>query len=153
ANMSAGSVSFLDTATLRQTAQGPTPAVNLRGVAVYPNGRRAFAVGQRAQNERPTERAVGIWSNQAFQIVPNGARNAAENLWLDVLGKDVADPNSVVFDRDLTRAFITCSGGHSLNVLSLRGGDAQAVRGIGACPTGLAFTPDGKELWVANLLG
>src|SRR5205807_2513432 len=32
ANMSAGSVSFLDTATLRERAQGPTPAVNMRCV-------------------------------------------------------------------------------------------------------------------------
>jgi YVTN family beta-propeller protein len=154
ANMMAGSVSFLDTVSMRETATGPTPAVNLRGVAVYPNGRRAFAVAQRAQNERPTESAIGIWSNQAFHLVPNGGRNGAENLWLDFMGKDVADPDSVVFDPEVRRAFITCSGGHSLNVVGLRGGtETQTVRGIGAHPRGLAFTPDGRELWVANLLG
>src|SRR5262249_36159876 len=92
ANLSAGSVSFLDPATLQERAQGPTPAVNLRGVAVYPDGRHAFAVGQRAQNERPTETPVGIWSNQAFEVVPNGGRNGVRNLWLDLMGHDVADP-------------------------------------------------------------
>src|SRR5439155_563399 len=76
------------------------------------------------------------------------------NLGLDLMGKDVADPDSVVFDREGNRAFFTCSGGHSLQVRALRGGgELQTVRGIGACPKGLAFTPDGKELWVANLLG
>lgn len=154
ANMSQGSVSFLDTATRTQRAQGPTPAVNLRGLAVYPNGRLVYAVGQRAQNERPTETAIGIWSNQAFHVVPNGGPNAAENIWLDLIGKDVADPDSVVFDPQGRRAFITCTGGHSLNVVNLRAsGDPQTVQNIGACPKGLAFTPDGRELWVANLLG
>jgi YVTN family beta-propeller protein len=154
ANLTQGSVSFLDTATRTQTAQGPTPAVNLRGVAVYPNGRLAYAVGQRAQNERPTETAVGIWSNQAFHVVPNGGPNAAENIWLDLLGKDVSDPDSVVFDPQMKRAFMTCTGGHSVNVLDLRNADnPQTVRGVGACPRGLAFTPDGRELWVADWLG
>lgn len=154
ANMTAGSVSYLDTRTLTQKAQGRTPAVNLRGVAVFPDGRYVFAVGQRAQNERPTETAVGIWSNQAFLQVPNGPRNGVTNLWLDLMGKDVADPDSVVLDADQTRAWVTCSGGHSLNVIPISGdGETKTVRNIGAHPRGLAFAPDNKELWVANLLG
>lgn len=153
ANMTEGSVSYLDTRTLTQTAQGRTPAVNLRGVAVFPDGRQVFAVGQRAQNERPTETAVGIWSNQAFLQVPNGPRNGVENLWLDFMGKDVADPDSVVLDSSQTRAFITCSGGHSVNVVPVRNnGDTVTIANVGAHPRGLAFTPDGKELWVANML-
>jgi len=153
-NMTAGAVSFLDTASLTETAQGPTPAVNLRGVAVFPNGERVFAVAQRAQNERPTETATGIWSNQAFLQVPDGPRNGVQNLWLDLMGKDVSDPDSVVFDSTLSRAFITCSGGNSVNVVPLRGnGDTITVENIGAQPRGLCFTPDGRELWVANLLG
>jgi len=154
ANMTAGSVSYLDTATLTQRAQGVTPAVNLRGVAVFPDGRQVFAVGQRAQNERPTETAVGIWSNQAFLQVPNGPRNGVQNLWLDLMGKDVADPDSVVLAPDRTRAFVTCSGGHSVNVIPIRGnGDTLTVQHVGAHPRGLALTPDGKELWIANMLG
>ncbi len=153
-NMTAGSVSFLDTATLKQTAQGRTPAVNLRGVAVFPDGQEVFAVAQRAQNERPTETATGIWSNQAFLQVPDGPRNGVQNLWLDLMGKDVSDPDSVVFDPARTRAFITCSGGNSVNVVPIRGdGDTLTVENVGAQPRGLAFTPDGKEVWVANLLG
>lgn len=154
ANMTAGSISYLDTATQTQRAQGPTPAVNLRGVALFPDGREGFVVGQRAQNERATETAIGIWSNQAFLQVPDGPRNGVQNLWLDLMGQDVADPDSVVLDAERTRAFVTCSGGDSLNVIPIRGnGDTQTVQNIGAQPRGLAFTPDGKELWVANLLG
>ena len=153
ANMTAGSVSYLDTASRTQTAQGPTPAVNLRGVAVFPDGREVFVVGQRAQNERPTETAIGIWSNQAFIQVPNGPRNTLQNLWLDLMGKDVADPDSVVLNAQRTEAFITCSGGNSLNVVPLGDGDTRTVQNVGVHPRGLAFSPDGKELWVANMLG
>jgi YVTN family beta-propeller protein len=32
-------------------------------------------------------------------------------------------------------------------------GDAQVVQNVGAHPKGLAFRPDGKEVWVCNLLG
>lgn len=150
ANMTEGSVSFLDPNGNRPPARGRTPAVNLRGVAVFPGGRMAYPVGQRAQNERPTESAVGIWSNQAFRVVPNGPPNGAENIWLDLLGTDVADPDSVVFDARGEAAYVTCSGGHSVNVLPLRGrGDVKVARGVGAFPRGLAFTPDGAELWVA----
>ncbi len=154
ANMTAGSVSFLDTATLKERAQGPTPAVNLRGVALFPNGQRVFVVGQRAQNERPTETPVGIWSNQAFIQVPYGPRGGVQNLWLDLMGQDVADPDSVALDVEHNRAFITCSGGNSVNVVPLGGnGDTLTVRHAGASPRGLAFTPDRKELWVASTLG
>ena len=155
ANMSQGSVSFIDTAARRETAQGPTPAVNLRGAAVYPNGRLAYAVGQRAQNERPTETPVGIWSNQAFHVRPNGGRNAAENIWLDFLGKDVADPDSVQLDLKRNRAYITCTGGNSVNAVNIQdsSSDPLLAQNVGACPKGLQLTPDGKELWVANSLG
>lgn len=154
ANLTAGSVSYLDTATMTERARGLTPAVNLRGVALFPDGRTVFAVGQRAQNERPTETAIGIWSNQAFVQVPNGPRNGQQNLWLDLMGTDVADPDSVVMDAANGRALITCSGGNSVNVVPMRGdGDTITVKSVGAQPRGLAMSPNHKEIWVANLLG
>ena len=153
ANLSAGSVSYLDTAALKERSRGLTPAVNLRGVALFPDGRTVFAVGQRAQNERPTQTAVGIWSNQAFVQVPNGPRNGIQNLWLDLMGSDVADPDSVVMDSANSRAFVTCSGGNSLNVVPVRGdGDTVTVHNVGAQPRGLAMTPNRREVWIANLL-
>ncbi len=153
ANLSAGSVTYINTQDLSVRGEGATPAVNLRGVALYPDSRTVFAVGQRAQNERPTETAVGIWSNQAFIQVPNGPRNGIQNLWLDLMGSDVADPDSCVLDARSNRVFVTCSGGDSLNVLPLRGdGDTVTVKHIGAQPRGLALSPDRRSVWVACLL-
>ena len=153
ANLSAGSVTYINTQDLSVRGEGATPAVNLRGVALYPDSRTVFAVGQRAQNERPTETAIGIWSNQAFIQVPNGPRNGLQNLWLDLMGSDVADPDSCVLDTRSNRVFVTCSGGDSLNVLPLRGdGDTVTVKHIGAQPRGLALSPDRRSVWVACLL-
>jgi YVTN family beta-propeller protein len=154
ANMTQGSISFIDTAGRRLIGNGPTPAVNMRGVAIYPDGRMVYCAAQRAQNERPTETAVGIWSNQSFHVRPNGSPNAAENIWLDLIGTDVSDPDQVVFDPEYRRVFMTCSGGHSVNVLPARGSrdEPKVVKNVGAMPRGIAFRPGGKEVWVANNL-
>ena len=82
-NMTDGSISYLDTASLSLKASSTVPSVNLRGIDIFPDGRTVFVVAQKAQNERPTETAIGIWSNQAFLQVPNGPRNGVQNLWLD----------------------------------------------------------------------
>ncbi|MCX6365273.1 MAG: hypothetical protein NTX57_00980 [Armatimonadetes bacterium] len=154
ANLTAGTVSYFDTASLAARGTAKVPSVNLRGVAAFADGRHVFAVGQRAQNERPTETPIGIWSNQAFVQAPGGPRNGIENLWLDLMGTDVSDPDSVVLDAREQLAYVTCSGGDSVNVVPVDGeGVTRTVSDIGAHPRGLAFTPDKKELWVANLLG
>lgn len=151
--MSAGAVTFLAPRERRVLGQGETPAVNLRGVALYDDGGRAYAVAQRAQNERPTRTAVGIWSNQAFEVRPGGNPNGAKNIWLDLIGQDVADPDSVVLDLQRGRALITCAGGDSLNALPLRGGSGAALTALTSNPRGLALTPDGSEIWVCGHLG
>lgn len=154
ANLTAGTVSYFDTESLAARGTAKVPSVNLRGVAAFPDGRQVFVVGQRAQNERPTETPIGIWSNQAFVQAPGGPRNGIENLWLDLMGTDVSDPDSVVLDARQELAYVTCSGGNSVNVVPVDGeGETRTVSEIGAHPRGLAFTPDKKELWVANLLG
>src|SRR5581483_5457073 len=96
-----GSVSVIDPAGRREVARVPIPAVNLRGIAVSADGRHAYVTGQRAQNERPTKTAIGIWSNQLFGVSLGGARpRVEENLWLDMAGEGVADPDAVVLGRD-----------------------------------------------------
>lgn len=153
ANLTEGSVSFLDTQARRELGRGPTTAVNLRGVALLRDPRTVYCVGQRAQNERPTETPVGIWSNQGFVTRIGGPRTGLQNLWLDYTGRDVSDPESVVLDPEGRRAFTTFSGGHSVNVQSLTGTENQPIQRVGLHPKGLAFTRDGKEVWVANHLG
>ncbi len=150
ANFQGGSVTFLSPQSRRVIGVGPTPAVNLKGVALFPNSARAYCIGQRAQNERATETPIGVWSNQSFIVRPGGGPNGDVNLWLDLMGKDVAEPDSVVFDPEGRRIFMTCGGGHSVNTHPAQGdGDTVTIRHVGAQPRGLSFTPDGKELWVA----
>lgn len=151
-NFSEGSVGFYEVASGRRIGDGPTPAVNLKGLDLFPDGRRAYAVAQRAQNERATETPVGVWSNQAFVVRPNGGRNGDQNIWLDLIGADVAEPDSVVFSADGRTVYMTCGGGHSLQILPVYQGDAVTVKGVGAQPRGLALSPDGAEVWVANHL-
>lgn len=153
ANMS-GSVSVIDPAQRREVARVRIPAVNLRGIAVSADGRHAYVTGQRAQNERPTETAVGIWSNQLFGMSLGGARpRVDENLWLDMAGEGVADPDAVVLGRD-GLAYLSFSGSHAVGALRPDGAVELAARGTPeAGPRGLALTPDGRQLWVANHLG
>ncbi len=152
ANLTDGSLTFIDTAAGKGVT-APTPAVNVRGVAVIPGGRLAFCTGQRAQNERPTRTAVGIWSNQAFLQSPYGGRNGLQNIWLDLIGEDVSDPDQVILDPQGRFAFMTCSGGHSLQKYELRGANGNtSLRGIGAQPRGLALRPGTAEIWVTCVL-
>lgn len=154
ANLTAGSVTFIDAAGMQVIGHGRTPAVNVRGVAVFPDGRQAYIAAQRAQNERPTETPVGIWSNQSFRQVPNGPQNTVENVWLDFIGQEVSDPDSVVLSPRGDRVYMTCSGGHSVQVMASRGAtEAKSILGVGAVPRGLALSPDGRELWVCCQLG
>jgi YVTN family beta-propeller protein len=155
ANHHSGTVSWVDTARMKEYGTGSTTAVNLRGVQLLPGGRETVVtVGQRAQNERPTETSIGIWSNQAYLQVPDGPRNGMLNLWLDLMGADVSDPDSVVVDTSGRYAWITCTGGHSVNVVPIRGsGETRTVRGVGCGPRGIALRPGSAEIWVANWLG
>jgi YVTN family beta-propeller protein len=151
-NTTDGSVSLIDPATKREARRLRTPAVNLRGIAARPDGRLLYVTGQRAQNERPTETAIGVWSNQAFGLSVRGG--IADNIWLDLLASNAADPDDIVLNADGSRAYIACGGGNS--VQSLRPGgnyDAKTALDVGADPRGLALAPDGRQLWVANYLG
>jgi YVTN family beta-propeller protein len=153
ANM-VGSLSVIDVAGRREVARGPVPAVNLRGVAVSRDGRRAYVTGQRAQNERPTETAVGIWSNQVFGMNVDGGRpRVFDNLWLDMAGEGVADPDGIVIG-DNGLMYVGFAGSHQVAAMPVGGGVELVARAApGAGPRGLALTPDGRQLWVANHLG
>lgn len=152
ANM-AGSVSVIDAEARREVSRAPIPAVNLRGIAVSADGRRAYVTGQRAQNERPTETAVGIWSNQLFGLALGAGRAAIrENLWLDMAGEGVADPDAVALGERV--AYVSFAGSHAVGALPLGGGVEISARARpGAGPRGLALSPDGTQLWVASHLG
>jgi YVTN family beta-propeller protein len=152
-NMTAGSVSVLDLAARRESRRIQTPAVNLRGVALSRDGRLAFVTGQRAQNERATETAVGVWSNQLFAVSLRGG--IVDNIWLDFLGDNAADPDGIVVGPDGRTVYVACGGGHSVQSLKVggEGYDAKVAQAVGAGPRALALAPGGRELWAANSLG
>lgn len=153
ANTTSGDVSLIDVRAGREFRRARTPAVNLRGLAYGPNGRLLYVAGQRAQNERPTESAQGIWSNQVFAISPNG--RVVDNIWLDIFAPDAADPDGLALSADGTRAYVACAGGNTVQSLQLggEGYDPKIAASVGAVPRALALSPDGKQLWAANSLG
>ena len=61
-------------------------------------------------------------------------------------------PSDVVVTRAGDRAFVACQGTNSLPVLSIgsQGASVETSVGVGDHPTGLALTPDGRQLLVAN---
>lgn len=158
ANQTGGNVSVIDTQALREVRRVQTPAVNLRDIALSPDGRLAMVTSQRAQNERPTATPIGIWSNQLFPIVVAGpGSRLADNIWVDFLTDAGADPDGVVFDPSGERAIFTCAGGHGVvrirAISGPRGYEPVVAANVGANPRGIALRPGGEEVWVANHLG
>ena len=58
-------------------------------------------------------------------------------------------PNEVALDPSETRLYVTDAEGTSVFAINLAGGDVQEGRS-GTGPEGLALSPDGSMLWVAN---
>jgi YVTN family beta-propeller protein len=58
-------------------------------------------------------------------------------------------PHEVVLDASETRLYVTDGAGTSVFAINLSGGDVQEGRS-GSGPEGLAISPDGSSLWVAN---
>jgi len=166
ANARGGDVSFVDTVSLAETRRVPLTGVNLRGLSISADGRRAYISGQIAANSRATREPLDIWTNTLFTIdlehpVPSSdslrADVGAEG-WLDFSQAPSPDPDGVAaLGNDL--AAVTLGGSDQVLLVRatgpfLRTYDPQIVKrvSVGARPRGLALTPDRKQLWVANEL-
>jgi YVTN family beta-propeller protein len=62
----------------------------------------------------------------------------------------VADPAAVVFSPDGLQAFVADHETHEVSVLDVRAGTVTAKISVGTAPDGLAISPDGQQLAVAN---
>ena len=166
ANSRGGDVSFVDTASLAETRRVGLTGVNLRGLSVSADGRRAYVTGQIAANSRATREPLDIWTNTLFTIDLERPVPSADNLradvgaegWLDFSQAPSPDPDGVAaIGGDLAAVTL---GGSDQTVLVratgpfLRTYDPVILKrtAVGARPRGLAVTPDRKQLWVANEL-
>jgi YVTN family beta-propeller protein len=147
-----GGVSLIDTARRKEVACVRLQAVNLRGVAISPDGRNACVTAQRPNNHLPTARAETMWGNELYTVPLAGdqSRLAARRA-LDDEGPGAPDPTGVVLDDDGT-AFVALAGSGELAIVEPRGGIAARVR-VGANPRAVARRPGSDEIWVAGYLG
>jgi DNA-binding beta-propeller fold protein YncE len=165
ANFQGGDVSLIDTTALRETRRIRLTGVNLRGIAVAADGRSAYVTGQIPANTRRTSEPLDIWTNTVFALDlgerPAGAdsepRVGAEG-WLDFPLASSPDPDGIVALGPDAVAVTLSGSDEALRVRApgprLRTYDPQ-VEGraaVGARPRGLALTPNGREIWVANEL-
>lgn len=156
ANSRGGDLSLVDTAALRGIRRLPTAGVNLRGLALTPDGRRALATGQIPANSRAAHEPLDIWTNTLFvaQLEP-GARAPSAEGWLDFTAAPAPDPDGVAVVDD-EHAAVTLGGSDEVLLVRARGPftrtyDPVVVRRarVGARPRAVVLSPGGTELWVA----
>lgn len=149
ANMSGGSLSVISTESLKETAQVELGAVNLRGIALTPDGSRAYVTGQVPHNDKPSSDPEAMWSNVVAVVGLSRTPAVEKTMALDSSTGGAADPSGIVVTRQA--AFVSLSGSHQ--VARLSGGEGAPQRlAAEANPTGLSTRPGG-EVWCANALG
>ena len=166
-------VTVLDAATLKPTHTVKLRGRNLRHVAVSPDGQWAYlpfvAERGRATTERFIDRGWVIGNRiSRVPLTENGPREA---IAMDTQGKAVGDLDGLAVGPDGKQFAITAGGTHELILMRSSlpfvayGGpddhidpellkDAKRFRRVplGGRPLGVAFTPDGERVVVANYL-
>jgi YVTN family beta-propeller protein len=168
ANLAGASLSIVDTQSLRESARVALRGTNVRGVAISADGTEAYAVAMPAFNNRPTADPREIWHNIVQGVFLSGETSSVgENQWMDfarlpgsseLIGSP--DQHGIVVDRALRHAWVSVAGRDVVTRITIhdRLRDAawpisQVETPVGASPRGLALSPDGREVWVANSLG
>ncbi len=143
-----------------------------RGVAIDPDGRRAYVVHTLGRTNLPTTQIERGWVNtNALSVIDLKSHRRLGTVLLDYLLEGAADPWGVAVAPDGSRLWVTLSGTHQLATIDLPGlsalladkrkgleDDIAALSRAGAIrrtplpgkgPRGLAVSPDGKTLAVA----
>lgn len=153
-----GEVAAVDTVSLREVRRFQLTGVNLRGIAVAPDGRTAWVTGQIPANSRVTAEPLDIWTNTLFVIdLARGQAPGAEG-WIDFPLAASPDPDGIVA-LGPDRVAVTLSGSDQVLLVRtpgpyLRTYDPVVERrvAVGARPRGIAVAPGGRSLWVAGEL-
>ncbi len=160
AGLQDGTVSVIDTSTLKETRRLQLRGINLRDLAVSPDGRLAYVSGQVPAETRVTWVANDVWVNTLFRIdlSSGGAESAAEGR-LDAPNFPCPDPDGVAVLPD-GRVAMAFTGGDEAALVEASAGtpgyfDAtvRARTALGAQPRGMTLSPDRRELWVAESVG
>jgi DNA-binding beta-propeller fold protein YncE len=155
-----GTISFIDTATLKETRRLHPRGINLRGVSVSPSGRYAYLSGQVPAETRVTWVANDVWINSLFRLdLERGAVEPVAEGRLDTPNAPCPDPGGIAALSDTAVALAVTGGDEALLVDAPNGSAGYfepKVRnrsGTGAQPRGLALTPDRREIWAAESIG
>lgn len=159
ANLQGGDVSLVDTGELRETRRIAVTGINLRGIGVTDDGKRAYVTGQIPANTRVTRETLDIWTNTVFalDLRPDARAGSAEG-WIDFSLAASPDPDGIVVLGKEKVAVALSGSDQALLVRTpgphLRSYDPVIERrvAVGARPRGIAATPDRKQLWIANEL-
>lgn len=180
ANRTGGSISLIDFPTRVEVARLPIGPIIPHEVAVSPDGRRALTAeygpesrhGQRiVLIDIPEARIVGRLDlgpksrPHSVQFLPDGRHAVATMQSSDQVAVIDLDAMKVVRTRptggreghmvrlspDASRAYVTSRGAEgTLSVVFLNEDRPPVVIRTGPGAEGLAVTPDGREVWVAN---
>lgn len=159
ANFGGATLSLIDTASRQEIGCVRMPAINMRGLAISPDGKRAFATGQTPETNFSTEKPEEMWSNAVHVVRLEGKTSWVEaTLKLDQPGNGAADPYGITLDSQ-GDVLVTLGGAHELTVIP--NPMEQAVKTyrpqhrripVGANPRAVAIRPGSGEVWVADHL-
>jgi YVTN family beta-propeller protein len=140
------SISAIDLATSRVTVV--PVAISPHNVQVTADGSRVLAVGEPSTHGTHSHPASVADSAKGRLLVLNTKRLASGPVASIVVGHH---PAHVVCDRPGWRAFVTLAGADAVAVVDLTRKRVTRRIGTGRYPHGLRLSPDGSEIYVANV--
>jgi YVTN family beta-propeller protein len=170
ANLAGGTLSVVSLESLKEETQVRLKGVNVRGLAITKGADafEAFTTLMPAFNAKATSDPKEVWHNLVQGVRLEGEDSLpAEDQWMDFARlrgsvEVVGSPDQ--YDIEVSRgggyAWIAVGGRDVVSRITLHDRSRntvwpffQAETPVGANPRGLALTPDGEQLWVANYLG
>ena len=110
-------VSVIDLAALKVLADVRLPggSTSVRGVAVSPDGKWAYAVHTVGRTTQPTTQLERGWVNtNAFSIIDLSTKTLDSTLLLDRLSEGAADPWGIALAKDGKTMWVSLAGVHQL---------------------------------------
>ena len=117
-------IALIDVATGKKTGTVKLPpgSINLRGLAVSPDGRWAYAVHSVGRFTLPTTQLERGWvMTHAFSVIDLTTKKHRASMLLDYLMEGGADPWGIQLSRDRGTAWITLAGIHHVARIDLAG--------------------------------